>query len=179
MFTHLRWIAGPLLLLLLTSQAFADAAPCFLAWMRPNRPWDRHLSEPLRDLTIVSDPDAKQAELRIPRRMMVADAAPAASPRHAVAGLAISLGVVAAGLWGLRYRPRQIPKKALILSGAVGVLLLALLSTNSFVDAKAQPIIMPPVMLFETPVTVTVVDQGNEVLLVVPPELAKKLDSIR
>jgi hypothetical protein len=143
---------------------------------RPER-WRPTAPEREYDLVILTDPNIQEAELRVPRRMMLADAG-GVQPRMAMAGLAICAAFVGGGMWCLRYRGERIPKKTVSVVGLAAVLILFGLTLNSYVDAKAQPIRPPPpVTLFENvEVAVRVVEQGDEVQLVLPPELAARID---
>src|ERR1051325_2497268 len=104
--------------------------------------------------------------------MMVADASPQVSTRHALAGLALSASFVGGGLWCLRYRGGQIPRKKVLIAVVVGFVLLSLLTTIDF--AGATPPRKPPlpqvIRLDEVAGDVVFVEQGAEVELVVPPE---------
>jgi hypothetical protein len=171
-----RWLASLVLLMLATTQVWADA--CFHVFGRrdPLIFQDRSAPAPEYDLVIVRDPSATEAELRIPRRMMVADAAaPASSTRTAIAGLALSAACVAGGLWCLRFRPREIPKKKLLIGFAVIAVLFAVLTLVEFSEANGPEKSIPTIRLGDIAVNVRIVDQGDAVELVVPAELADKI----
>lgn len=76
MSSSLRWFAGPVVLLLFSVQLLTDAGPpCLLMWSRrDSRVPQQPIAVPEYDFVIVSDPNIKEAELRIPRRLLVADA---------------------------------------------------------------------------------------------------------
>jgi hypothetical protein len=187
MSSHLRRFSVPFVLLSIVSQAFADVAlepaarPCFLGWFtrkereRPPRPLPG-VPQPEHELVIVTDPNATQAELRVPRRLMVANAG-AVNPRNAMVGLAISAAFVGGGLWCLRCKVERVPKKTLCVVGGIVLLVMVGMVLNSYVEAKAQMPPQPSVKLFDNvEVTVRVVEQGDEVQLVLPPALAAKFD---
>ena|ERR1043165_9082512 len=179
----LRWLAGFVLLMIVGSDGWADVAPpCpFNLFVRRDRPAVRPLLDPEYDLVILSDPHVKQAELRVPRRMMRASASADISPRNAMAGLAICTAFVGGGLWCMRYRATELPKKKLLAAGVLLLILLAGLSLGHFVNADSPPQAQPmtvvplPIQGAEIDVMVQIVDQGNEVQLIVPPALAEKI----
>ncbi len=178
----LRSVAVLVVFYFAATQVWADA--CFHPlglFVRRERPWDRPVPvDPEYDLVIIRDPSVKEAELRIPRQMMVADAAaPASNTRTAIAGVALSAACVAGGLWCLRYRPREIPKKKLVIGFAVIAVLFVAMTRASFTKANGpeQPnrILVPIVKVGDIAVNVRIVDQGDVVELVVTPELADKI----
>ena len=94
-----------------------------------------------------------------------------------MAGLALSAAFVGGGMWCLRYRTGQIPKKKLLAIAAVLMLLLGGWTMSGFVEAKSPPSQLPTVVLLDgVEVRVCFVPQGDEVQLVLPPELAAKID---
>lgn len=178
----LRSFAVLVLLLASATNVWADAAVpplCIFNWFgRRERPFPPPVPmQTEQEFVILRDPKAERAELRIPRRMMVAEGPAPLSTRHAIVGLAISAAIVAGGLWCLRYRPRQLPKKKLAIAATVVVLLILAMAAPSFVDARAQiPHIPPRVVLDDVEVHIVVVDGGDQVQLVLPPALAEKFN---
>ena len=179
--SSLRWIASLVLLTSATTPVWADACfhprQIFVLENRGERPYP---TAPEHDLVIVRDPSVKEAELRIPRRMMVADgSAPAGTTRTVMVGLALSAAFVGGGLWCLRFRPREVPRKKLAIGVAVIVVLYAVLSQVGFSEANPpEPptrIVLPTVQLGDIAVNVRFVDQGDAVELVLPPELADRI----
>ncbi|HZZ81022.1 MAG TPA: hypothetical protein VFE62_21150 [Gemmataceae bacterium] len=180
MSSSLRWLTSLLLVCASATQVWADAGIPFCPLnmlLRRDRPWNHQQPpvEPEYDLVIVRDANAKEAELRIPRKMMVADASAPAPTRTAMIGLALSLSVVALGMWCVRYRPREIPKKKLVFGAAVVAMLIAAFSMVTNADARMRPALLPLVTIGEFPVTTYVVDQGDQVQLIVPPAIADKI----
>ncbi len=185
MSSSLRWLPAPLLVLMVVTELHADVAPpClfFSGGRRQPRPWEH--SEPAKaehDVVIVRDPEAKIAELKIPRKMMSADASRPVSTRHAMAGLAISMAFVGGGLWCMCYRAGEIPKKKVLAGTVIGVLALGLLSVINVADAtpprrSAELIpVAQVVQLGEVDVNVVIVAEGDVIELVVPPEIADKI----
>ena len=180
MSSSLRWFSSLLLLLIMSTPLWADACIGGAFRRRDRSEVKPELkADPEHDLVILQDPNIKQAELRIPRRLMLAEAPSGVSTRHAMAGLALSVGFVGCGLWCLRFRGKQVPRTKLIVAGVMAVLLLGGLTAGNFVNAKAQPIRpfpVPVVTLADgTPVSVQIVEGGDEVQLIVPPDLADKI----
>ncbi len=180
MSSSLRWFASLVLLLSATTHVWADA--CFHnPFVRREGPWSvQPAPAPEYDLVIVRDPNVKEAELRIPRQMMIADAStPSGGTRTAMVGLALSAAFVGGGLWCMRFRPREIPKKKLLVGVAVIVVLYAALTLVSYSEANPpEPqsrIVLPTTQLGDIAVNVRIVDQGDAVELVVPPELADRI----
>jgi hypothetical protein len=183
--SSLRWLASLVLLMSAATHVWADG-PVPFCLGRPNRFPNVINTEPKTaperecDLVIVRDASVKDAELRIPQRMMVADTgAPQNGTRTAMAGLALSAACVAGGLWCLRHRPREIPKKKLLIGVAVVALLFVAVTLVSYSEANGQDaparIVMPTVQLGDIAVNVRIVDQGDAVELVLPPELADRI----
>ncbi len=173
-----RRLASFALLLALASPAWADA--CIPGLFRRGQSNQRfNTPDPEHKLVIVSDPDVKQAELRMPRRLMVAEAAaPEVSTRHALAGLALSVGFVGTGLWCLRFRGTRIPRKKLVVAGVMALLLVGGLAVGNIADANAPaPYFAPVIQLGDIAVNVVIVDQGDFVQLVVPPEMFGKISA--
>jgi hypothetical protein len=179
MSSSLRWLTSLVLVCASATQVWADAGIPFCPlnmFARRDRPWNQQPRvEPEYDLVIIRDPNAKEAELRIPRKMMVADASPPANTRTAMVGLALSIAIVAFGTWCLRYRPREIPKRKLAFGAAVVALLIAALSVASYAEARPQPLPVRLTTIGDIAVTVRMVEQGDRVELVVPPEIADKI----
>jgi hypothetical protein len=182
MSSSLRWLASLVLLLSAAPHVWADAC-LHNPFVRRETPWERLRSttpDPEHDLVIVRDASVKEAELRIPRRMMAADAsAPGSATRTMMVGVALSAAFVGGGLWCLRFRPREIPRKKLLIGAAVIVVLYAGLTLVSFSEANPpEPpirIVLPTVQLGDIAVNVRIVDQGGAVELALPPELADKI----
>lgn len=183
MSVYLRCLAVPVLFFLTAAQIWADVAPpCLLGFFRRGQrdqrfPPPQPPADPEHELVIVRDPEAKVAELRVPRRLLAAEAAPAVSPRHALAGLAIAVGFVAGGLWCLRFRGATIPRKKLVVAGVMTLLLVGGLTVVSVADANMPPpqYLPPTVELGSVEVTVVMVEEGNALQLVLPPEIADKV----
>lgn len=184
MSSPLRWLAAFVLVLSATTPVWADA--CFHPrnlFVAAESPWERHErlapTSPECDFVIVRDPSVKDAELRIPRRLMLADAAAPGSTRTAMVGLALSAACVGGGLWCLRFRPREIPKKKLMIGAALAAVLIVALTLVSFPEANGHEtptrIMVPTVRLGDIAVNVRIVDEGDAMELVVPPELADKI----
>jgi len=178
MSSHFRWFAALVLMTMFANDALADAGPpCLVGLLRrDNGVQRRPFVDAEYELVIVSDPNVKEAELRVPRRMLIADASTGGSTRTAMVGLALSAAFVGGGLWCLRFRGSKIPKQKLIAAGALGVLLVGSLVFVSIGHAKAQPQVFPRIVqLGDTTVKVQIVEQGDAVQLVVPTELADKI----
>lgn len=180
MSSSLRWIASLLLLLIMSTPLWADGCIGGAFRRRDRSELTPEIkADPEHDLVILQDPNIKQAELRIPRRLMLAEAPSGVSTRHAMAGLALSVGFVGCGLWCLRFRGKQVPRTKLIVAGGMVVLLLGGLTVGNFANAKMQPFQLPPppvVTLADgTPITVQIVEGGDEVQLMLPPDLADKI----
>jgi hypothetical protein len=184
MSSALRSFAVLVLILASATPLWADG--CFPSFRRRPSQFDyiAPRAEPEYDLVIVRDPEIKEAELRIPRRLLVAAASVEGPTRTAMAGLALSAAVVAGGLWCLRFRGPRVPKNKLLVAGALVVLLLAGVVFVNIANADVLP--PTPEMLTriqmaqpigEIPVNVVIVDAGDRVQLVVPPELADKISA--
>jgi hypothetical protein len=153
--------------------------PCLGGWARreiykPRAP----AADQVHDFEIVCDANVKEAELRIPRRMLLADASTGNTTRVALTGLALSAAFVGGGLWCLRFRGPKIPRKKLIGAGALASLLAGSLVLASFANGNApapQHPGIPPVQLGDIAASVRIVDQGDHVQLIVPVELADKI----
>jgi hypothetical protein len=135
---------------------------------------------PELDLVILRDSKIEQAELRIPRRLMTAEAPAVNTTRVAMSGLALSAAFVGGGLWCLRFRGSKIPRKQWLGAAALGLLLAGSLAWTSLADANVPPTPwfegMPrSVMLGEVSVRVQIVETGDQVQLVVPMALADKI----
>src|SRR5436190_139957 len=81
---------------------------------------------------------------------------------------------VGGGLWCMRYRVGQIPKKKVLAAVLVGFVLLSLLPMLDFADATPprRPELPRVLKLGEVEVNVTIVEEGNAVELIVPSDLA-------
>ena len=85
---------------------------------------------------------------------------------------------VGGGLWCMRYRAGQIPKKTIGAVVAVLLLLIVAMSAGTFVDANAPPPILPiakTVLVHGIEVQVRIFEVGEEVQLIVPPAIADKI----
>jgi hypothetical protein len=173
MSSALRSFTVFVLLLILAKPIWADA--CFPRFTRRENYVPR--VEPEYDLVIVRDPDIKEAELRIPRRLLVASASVEGPTHTAMAGLALSAAIVAGGLWCVSFRGRRVPKKKLLVAGALVGLLLAGVVFVNIANADVPPLnqVMGITEVGAVPVKVVMVEQGDAVQLFVPPALADRI----
>lgn len=182
MSSHFRRLAVVVMLTASASDALADVAPCLVGWGRRN---PRNLSAPpapeetTLDFEIIRDPNCTQAELRIPRSILIASNG-GGSTRTALAGLALSAAVVTGGLWCVCFRGDKVPRKKLLGAVALVLLLVGSVVFVSLAEANMPPPsglsrFALPVELAEIDVQVRIVEQGTTIQLVAPPELADKI----
>ncbi len=178
MFSHLRWLAASVVLLAHCAPVGADVC----IGLRARREIvGQHLENQARtcDFEIVRDAGITEAELRIPRRLILADASSGGSSRTAMAGLALSAAFVGGGLWCLRFHGSRVPTTKWIGAGLLAVLFAGTLMMGSLADAtppsRGPGLLQTTVKIGEVDVKVQIVEQGDVVQLVVPPELADKI----